>query len=282
MPLLVIGLPLVLALVMFAMGTTLTLADFKKKIKKPKALILGSVLQIILLPIVGFVLASMFDLSPENKLGIMMLVGAAGGSTSNLFTFIAKGDLALSLFLTVINSTTFLIFYPLIVNLSIDYFQVTSIAVNLPIIETMGRLFLIIFVPTILGMLLRRYKEAFSLKMEPLIAKLAGVSFFFISIALIVSEIESIKSASSLIILAFSLNVGMMLLGYFVSRMANLIPKEVKTIVIEVGVQNAAMAMMVSLTMLNSRPVALFSAAYALVLLVTSAIFAFFIAKRIK
>ena len=145
-------LPLILAFMMATMGMSLTIADFKRVLVYPKAVAVGTVGQLILLPLLGFAVASLFPLSPEMAVGIMLLAACPGGVVSNVLNHLARGNTALSVTLTAVSSVATLVTIPLIVNFGLTQFMTEGSEVALPVLDSMLRLFLIILVPVSIGM----------------------------------------------------------------------------------------------------------------------------------
>src|SRR5690554_1853524 len=159
-------LPLALFIIMLGVGLSLVLDDFKRVVIYPKAVVVGLVNQLILLPLVAFGLAKLFGLSPMMAVGLMLIACCTGGVTSNLITYVARGDAALSITLTAISGVVVVVTIPLILVFSMDYFMGETQAVAVPIGQTIGQIAGVTILPVTLGMLIRRFKPGFALRME--------------------------------------------------------------------------------------------------------------------
>ena len=155
-----------LFIIMLGMGLSLVTADFKRIITYPKAVAVGLFNQLILLPVIAFVIVSVFPTKPEIAIGIMILAACPGGATSNLIAHLAKGDTALSVSLTAMSSFITLLTIPFIVNFSLSYFAVTGQNVQLDVIKTIIQILVIVVIPIVIGMFIRKTNEGFALKME--------------------------------------------------------------------------------------------------------------------
>ena len=159
-------LPLALFIIMLGMGLGLTLNDFKRVLSEPRAVILGLIAQLIVLPCGGFLLAMIFPLSPELAVGVMILAACPGGPTSNMVTYLVKGNVALSITLTAISSLITVFTIPLVVNLAMQNFMEEAVALQLPFLKTVIQIAVITFVPVTIGMLLHNYVPQVAAKVE--------------------------------------------------------------------------------------------------------------------
>ena len=175
-----IFLPLALAFIMFALGLGLTGKDFLKVANQPRDFFIGAFSQIILLPIIAFILVLLWPLSPELAVGVMIIAAAPGGATSNILTSFAKGDVALSISLTAIISLLCVITIPFIVLFSLDFFMGSSITREFSLFEISSKMFFIVTVPVILGMLFRKFFSNHATSFEPMAKKIStGLLFLF-------------------------------------------------------------------------------------------------------
>lgn len=264
-------LPGTLALIMLGMGLSLTVNDFRNILHHPKGLITGLVCQIICLPLIAFGIASAFDLSNELKVGMVIIAACPGGATSNLITHLLKGRLALSISLTAFNSFITIITIPVIVNLALIYFMGTTTEMQMPVVQTIVRIFLITIVPTSLGMLIRRYRKKFAKASErPLryiMPVLLGIVF---TVAIMGQQQENSPGFTSIYLKVIPptllLNVIGMLFGYFSGYLIKLGKANKLTLSIEVGIQNSALAITIasSAMFLNNYSMAIPAVVYGL------------------
>ena len=178
-------LPLALAFIMFALGLGLTSGDFLRVIKQPRDFFVGALSQIIILPIIAFILVKIWSLGPELAIGVMIIAAAPGGVTSNLLTSFAKGDVALSISLTAIISLLCVFTIPLIILTSVELLGDSNITQNISLFNMSRDMFLIVTVPVILGMLLRRFISGLALKLEPIAKKVSAVLFVFVLLGVV-------------------------------------------------------------------------------------------------
>ena len=216
-------LPLSLFLIMLGMGLSLVVDDFKRVILYPRAVAVGLFAQLILLPLAGFALAIAFNLSPPMAVGLMILAACPGGVTSNLVTHVSRGDTALSITLTAINSAITVITIPLILAASLSYFIGESRQVELPVLKTIGQIVGITILPVAIGMLIRRYKPAFADRMDRPSRIGSTVVFAIILAGLIAANLDLLKQhflALSGVTLA--LNLATMAMGFGLAALVKL------------------------------------------------------------
>ena len=268
-----IVLPMSLFIIMFGMGLSLTIADFKRVFVYPKAVLLGTLGQIILLPIVGFVVASCFAPTPELAVGIMLLAACPGGTTSNLMTHLAKGDSALSITLTAVSSLITIISIPVIVVGSMSYFMSDSQQVDLPVLQTIGTLLTLTLLPVSLGMLFLNKKKELALMLEPKINIFSGIFLAFLVVAISVEQREIlVSSILSIGPAAMALNFSTVLLGYLLAKTFSLNRRQTISVSVEVGVQNSALAILIATTILHTPVLAIPPAIYSLVMYLSGGI----------
>jgi len=267
-------LPLSLAVIMLGMGLSLTPDDFKRVVLYPKAVAIGFLNQIILLPVVGFLLIKIFGMDNlELAVGVMILAACPGGPTSNLIAHISRGDTALSITLTAISSFVTIVTIPIVVNLSLSYFLAQGEYVPLPLVETIIRLTLITLVPVGIGMIIRSKARSFALKMDKPVKVVSGLLLFLIILATIVTNREIfIQSFHDVGLIMLSLNVLMLVLGYVSSRIANLNVFQSITISIETGIQNGTLGIMIASTLLHNDVMAISPAVYSLIMFMTAGV----------
>ena len=275
-------LPLALAFIMFVLGLGLTGSDFLRVIKQPRDFFLGAFSQIILLPIIAFVLVKVWPIAPELAIGVMIIAAAPGGVTSNLLTSFAKGDVALSISLTAIISLLCVITIPFIVLTSVGLLSDSNITQDISLLSMSRNMFLIVTVPVILGMLLRRFVSGAALKFEPIARKISIALFVLVLLGAIAAERENVISyfaQAGLITLA--LNVVMMLVAYFVAQLLASGTKQKKCITIECGLQNGTLAIFVATSIFGGGIYVIPAATYSLIMFATSLIFVYLVRKTV-
>lgn len=265
-------LPLSLAIIMLGMGLSLTIDDFRRIVLYPKAAAVGALNQIIMVPIVGFLLIKLFGMQNlELAVGVMILASCPGGPTSNLIAHISRGDTALSITLTAISSFITIITIPLWVNFSLSYFLAQGEYVPLPLFETIIRLTIITLVPVALGMLIRSKAKNFAKKMDKPVKILSGLLLFIIIFATILTNSEIfLQSFKDVGLITLSLNVAMLIIGYFSSRIFALNVAQSITISIETGIQNGTLGIMIASTLLHNNVMAISPAVYSLIMFMTA------------
>jgi len=217
-PAIVLGISLII--IMFGMGLSLTINDFKRVITSPKAILIGLINQLVLLPAIGFLLVSAFSMSEEIAIGLILLAACPGGPTSNLITHLAKGDTALSVSLTAISSVITVITIPIVVNLGFLMVQGSGTAFQLDVVQTIGQVFIIVLIPVSLGMLLRRYKTSFANRMDKPVRVASGVVFVLVLVGVVISEKDNLlQYFQQAEVMALLLNLLTMGTGYLCARL---------------------------------------------------------------
>ena len=183
-----------LIIIMLGMGLSLVIDDFKRIIIYPKAILVGLTNQMIILPILGFAIASLFPLRPEIAIGIMILAACPGGPTSNLIAHLAKGDTALSVSLTALSSFVTILTIPFIVNFALIHFLGEGQVVRLNVLETIIQIFVIIVIPVGIGMLIRHFREGFALRMAKPVRSASGIVIALVIIGIVIKEKENFVS----------------------------------------------------------------------------------------
>ena len=273
-------LPLSLAFIMFGLGMGLTGGDFIRVIKQPRDFFVGAISQIILLPIVAFILVKIWPISPELAIGVMIIAAAPGGVTSNLLTSFAKGDVALSISLTAIISLLCVITIPFIVLTSIDLLGGSSVNQDISLLDMSRDMFLIVTVPVILGMLFRKFITKLTIKFEPIAKKISIVLFVLVLLGAIAAERENVASYFAQAgLITLLLNVFMMILAYFVAQFFASGVEQKKCITIECGLQNGTLAIFVATSIFGGGMYVIPAATYSLIMFATSLIFIYFVRK---
>ena len=273
-------LPLALAFIMFVLGLGLTGADFLRVLKQPRDFLVGAASQIILLPVIAFILVKIWPISPELAIGVMIIAAAPGGVTSNLLTSFAKGDVALSISLTAIISLLCIITIPFIVLTSVELLGGSNITQNISLLSMSRDMFLIVTVPVILGMIFRKIFFGAASKIEPVAKKVSIFLFILVLLGAIAAERENVVSyfaKAGLITLV--LNVVMMVVAYYIAQLFASGTKQKRCITIECGLQNGTLAIFVATSIFGGGMYVIPAATYSLIMFATSLIFVYLIKK---
>ena len=276
-----IFLPLALAFIMFTLGLGLTEKDFLRVIKQPRDFFVGAISQIILLPIIAFLLVMIWPIAPELAVGVMIIAAAPGGATSNIITSFAKGDVALSVSLTAIISLLCVITIPFIVLTSVGLLGDTNISRDISLMAISRDMFLIVTAPVILGMIFRRFASGITSKLEPLARKVSTILFVLVLLGAIAAEKENILSyfvQAGLITLA--LNIIMMIVAFYIAQLLASGVKQKICITIECGLQNGTLAIFVAVSIFDGGMYVIPAATYSLIMFATSLIFIYLVKKN--
>jgi len=272
--------PIALALIMLALGLGLTLSDFTRVIKQPKDFLVGLICQVILLPIIAFVLIKILNVQPALALGVMIIAAAPGGVTSNILTKFANGDVALSVSLTAIISLLSILTVPFIVIQSADLLNINYISGKISMSGISVKMFLVVTLPVIIGMLIRKFAQNFIIKKTALIEKISLILFILVFISIWFEEWENIiMYISRAGIITLILNVIMMVIGFYVAKVFTSGIEQRKCISLECGLQNGTLAVFVSTQLFDDITYLIPTASYALIMFVTSIIFVLFLKK---
>jgi BASS family bile acid:Na+ symporter len=273
-------LPLALAFIMFALGLGLTGADFLRVIKQPRDFFVGTFSQIILLPIIAFILVKLWPISPELAIGVMIIAAAPGGVTSNILTSFAKGDVALSISLTAIISLLSVITVPFIILTSLTLIENSGLDLNISLTNMAISMFLIVTVPVIIGMIFRKFASNVAIKFESIAKKISSVLFVIVLLGAILAEKDNVVSyfaQAGLITLV--LNVVMMIVAYYIAQLLASGTQQKKCITIECGLQNGTLAIFVATSIFGGGIYVIPAATYSLIMFATSLIFVYFVRK---
>ena len=273
-------LPLALAFIMFVLGLGLTGADFLRVIKQPRDFFVGTFSQIILLPIIAFILFKLWPISPELAIGVMIIAAAPGGVTSNILTSFAKGDVALSISLTAIISLLSVITVPFIILTSLTLIENSGLDLNISLTNMAISMFLIVTVPVIIGMIFRKFASNVAIKFESIAKKISAVLFVIVLLGAILAEKDNVVSyfaQAGLITLV--LNVVMMIVAYYIAQLLASGTQQKKCITIECGLQNGTLAIFVATSIFGGGIYVIPAATYSLIMFATSLIFVYFVRK---
>ena len=278
--------PIALALIMLGLGLGLTTQDFARVLKTPKDFLTGFISQLIILPIVAFILikilGTFIEMSPEIALGVMIIAAAPGGITSNVLTKFANGDVALSVSLTAVISIISIITVPLIVFSSADLLGVSFADQNINITGTALKMALVVAVPVILGMIIRKFADNFISSKTSIIDKITGLLFLIVFIAIWIEEKDNIftyLAQAGLVVL--TLNIVMMVFAYYLAKTFASGIQQIKCISLECGLQNGTLAVFVATEISNEIVYMIPTAAYALIMYFTGFIFIYFLRNKV-
>ena len=275
--------PLCLALIMLGLGMSLTVQDFIRVIKIPKDFLVGFICQLILLPIVAFLLIKLLNTPSELAIGVMLIAAAPGGVTSNVLTKFAKGDVALSICLTAIISLISVISVPLIVFNSIDFFRIENVSKDISMMGIALKMFFVVTVPVIIGMIIRHYAKNFVDNKALIVQRISVLLFVSVFIAIYIEEWENIVSFISRAgLIALILNITMMIIGFYVAKSFASGAAQQKCISLECGLQNGTLAAFVGTQIFDGSSIVFVvpAAAYALIMMITSIFFILIIKKN--
>ena len=266
-------LPLALAIIMVGLGLELTLKDFARVTQHPKAVLVALFCQLVLLVGIAFILCKVLALPPLLAVGLMLLAASPGGSTANLFSYLFKGDLALNITLTAINSVIAALTLPLIVNFSIMHFMQDSQQITLQLGKIL-QVFGIIIIPVAIGMLIRHHAPRLTEKLNRPLRIFAVIFLILIIVGAIYSERTNIAEyltqvgVATALFCIFSLTI-----GYFVPRLMNIDTAQARASAFEIGIHNSTLAMTIALSVMSSTAVAMPAAVYSIFMYIFAAIF---------
>ena len=266
-----IFLPVSLAIIMFGMGLTLVIGDFVRIFTYPKAVLVGLINQIILLPIIGFSIVVLFKLSPTMATGVMILSLCPGGPTSNLITQVSRGNIGLSVTLTALASLITVFTIPVLLSEAIAYFTGnTGVVIELPVLQTMLQILVIIVIPIAIGMIIRKRNEGFALRMEKPMRTASTILFVIIFLVIIIANKDNLAQAMKEVGLAtLLLNLLTMGLGFLTAKLFGIAGNSQITITIESGIQNGTLAFVIATTILNNFEMGLPTGAYSIWMFIT-------------
>ncbi|MGI2104901.1 bile acid:sodium symporter family protein [Shewanella frigidimarina] len=267
--------PVCIFSIMMGMGLSLVTDDFKRVLKYPKAVAIGLTNQLLLLPIIGFGLANIMPLEPEYAVGVMLLVLCPGGTTSNMFSHLAKGDVALSVTMTAVASLITVFTIPVVLNYSLIHFMGQGNEFQLPILSTMFSLMKLTIVPIVIGMMIRRYAPKIAESTQVHVSRF-GILFLTLLIIFLTYIQQDIVIPALIAAgpVSIILNISTMLLGYYSSKLFGLNLAQRTSITIEVGLQNSTLSMFMALTLLANYKMSFTPAIYTLTMLFTAGILA--------
>ena len=275
--------PIILALIMLGLGLGLKVEDFTRVFKAPKDFIVGFILQLIILPIVAYLLIIILKTPPEIAIGVMIIAAAPGGVTSNILTKFADGDVALSISLTAIISLISIISVPFIIFTSADLFGITNISQNISMVGIALKMVMVVTIPVILGMIIRKFADTFVSSKVEIFNKLNIVFFIIFFIAAFYEERENIISfIMQAGFIALILNITMMIIAYYIAKTFASGIKQRKCIALECGLQNGTLALFVSTQIFGTDILyAIPTGAYALIMYITGFVFVYLLRNKV-
>ena len=267
--------PIALALIMLGLGASLTIKDFTRVFQNPKEFFVGLICQLVVLPIIGYLLIIILRTPIELALGVMLIAAAPGGVTSNVLTKFADGDVALSISLTAFSSLISIVSVPYIVFLSIDLFNISYVEKEISMLGISLKMFFVVTVPVMIGMIIRKLWGNFIDNNIKIIEKISIGLFSIVFIAIYIEEWDSIiMFLSTAGTIALILNITMMIVGYFIAKFFASNVAQRRCISLECGLQNGTLAVFVGTQLFGSNMTYMVpTAAYALIMMVTSLVF---------
>ncbi|BCN92862.1 hypothetical protein THMIRHAM_06470 [Thiomicrorhabdus immobilis] len=274
-------LPLSLFLIMFGMGLSLKIADFKNVVKSPKAVAIGLIGQMLILPLAAFIIAIALQLPPEIAVGLMIIALAPGGATSNMFTYLSKGDVSLSISLTAVVSVITPFTIPVMAALSMSFFMANSSEFSLPVIKTIVQLLVITVIPVAIGMFVLSRWSNFAGKLENFL-KWFSVLFLILIIALIAmkNKDEMLNFFAQAGLATLLLNIVVLVIGYQMAKLARLTHAQAVSIGFEVGIQNGTLALLVAGSLIGNEIMMIPAITYSLIMFFSGAAFGWWINKH--
>jgi len=272
--------PVALSIIMLGLGISLTLADFKRVVLFPKAVLVGLSCQILLLPPIGFALCHIFSLPPELAVGLMLLAASPGGATANLFSHLAKGDIALNITLTAINSLLSLFTMPLVIHWAMQHFMAHDQQIPL-VFDKIIQVFAIVLGPVGIGMAIRAAKPELAGVLDKPVRSLSTAFLVLMVVAAMIKEWENLPSFLKQVGLAtLVFNLASMAVGYLVPLALGLARKQAVAIGMEIGIHNVTLAIYLAGTLLGNSVMSIPPAIYSLVMFFTASLFGIRMARK--
>jgi len=270
-------LPIALAFIMFSLGLGLSISDFARIFIKPKEFFVGFVSQLIILPIVALILVFIWPVSPEIAIGVMILAAAPGGATSNILTSFAKGDVALSISLTAVISILSVITIPLILGISLSLLGTNLANEGISLIDIALKMFLIVTVPVLIGMLLKNILSSF----EGIAKKISTVLFFLVLLGAVLAERENVITYFAQAgLITLILNIVMMLIAFYLSKSLISNISQQRAITLECGLQNGTLAIVVANVFFDGGAYLIPAATYSLIMYATALPYIYYLRRN--
>lgn len=276
-----VGLPIALAIIMFGLGLSLEVSDFRRVARTPRAVVVALGLQVLVLPVIAFGLVVAFNLDPLLAVGVMLLAASPGGTTANLFSHLFRGDVALNITLTAINSVLAAVTIPLVTNLAIGYFD-TDGDLGLQWSKVV-QVIAIVLVPVAVGMLVRRWSREFAARADKPVRVFSIVVLVAVAVGALLGERENLGDYLQQVGLVTGLLCVLSLsLGYAGARLARLEQPQAVASSMEVGIHNTTVALTIALSVLDSTEVAIPAAVYSILMYVLATAFGFLITRGVR
>ena len=276
-------LPLALAFIMFSLGLGLTVKDFTRVAQQPKNFVVGLLSQVIVLPVVAFILVSSFTVSPEIALGVMIIAAAPGGVTSNLLTSFGRGDVALSISLTAIISLLCVFTIPAVVGYSYSHFFSETVKNEFSVIRIAFSVFAIVTVPVLIGLTIRHTAESFAKSFTDISKKISTILFILVLLGAIYKERNNIAAYYiDTGLITFALNIIMLGIAWSIANIFGSGVRQKIAISIECGLQNGTLAIAVATLLFGGGPAVIPAATYSLTMFLTALIFIYFLRRNVS
>ncbi len=273
-------LPIALGIIMLGLGLSLTVADFKRVLIYPKAIVIGLLCQMVILPMVCFGIAILFNLPPALAVGLLLLSASPGGATANLYSHLAKGDVALNISLTAVNSVLTLFTLPFIVNFAIDYFMGSGQVIPMQFKKIL-EVFAIVLIPVGIGMVINYLSPSTSKKLEKPVKIISAIFLVVIIVGAIVKEKDQFLLYFQQVgFAALTFNVVSMALGYFIPFLLRVNKKQSIAIGMEIGIHNGTLAIYIALNVIGNSIMSIPPAVYGLIMFFTAAVFGYIVSRN--
>jgi len=274
--------PIALALIMLGLGASLTVKDFTRVLQNPKEFFVGLICQLILLPVIAYLLIIILRTPVELALGVMLIAAAPGGVTSNVLTKFADGDVALSISLTAITSLISIVSVPYVVFLSIELFDITYVKKEVSMLGISLKMFFVVTVPVLIGMIIRKFADSFIINNIKIINRVSIGLFIIVFIAIYIEEWDSIVMfITKAGLITFILNVTMMIVAFYIAKFFATGVAQRRCISLEAGLQNGTLAVFVGIQLFGTNMTYMVpTAAYALIMMATSVIFVLILRRQ--
>lgn len=273
-------LPIALGIIMLGLGLSLTVEDFKRVAKYPKAVTVALLCQMILLPVLCFLLVIVLRVEPALAVGLMLLAASPGGATANLYSHLSNGDVALNISLTAINSVLTLFTLPVIVNFSLEYFMDSGQYVPMQFSKVM-EVFGIVLIPVMIGMFIKSRFQSFAIRMEKPVKIASALILLVIIVSVTLREREVLTNYFSVLglpVLLFNLlSLGC---GYFIPRLLNIEKRQAVAIGMEIGIHNGTLAIYIALSVIGNSFMSVPPAIYSLLMFFTAALFGYLVKRE--
>lgn len=279
-----IGLPIALIFIMTGVGLGLTESDFLRVFAQPKAFLIGGTCQLLLLPLTAWGIIELLNLEGELAIGLIILALCPGGTTSNLYSYLARADLGLSVSLTSVIGLFAPFTLPIIGSLAIAHYSGANTGFELPLFRTWLQLMLVSVVPVIIGMLIRRHRPLFAARMEPVVTKVSALVLALVIVTVCselgVERLQEYMAAAGVATLL--LNIITMSAGYFVGRWLLSNEAQARTLCLEIGLQNGTMALMITVGILKSAEMSIAPSMYSIVMFISATLFTMLVLRADK